>query len=631
MDSAVTSRTIIRRGLAIVACMTLLLACVFTMPSTVEAYDTYNTDKYDVEITVNENNTYDIHEKIDVNFLDYHHGIFRYIPEVMSKVENVKVPDYDKKIYTESHNRVIQIGSADYSVIGQHAYDIYYKLVVFGDKNKGADMFSLDVIPTGWQTPIGDVNVKITMPKPAPLENIAIYSGPYGSKGNDNNVKVETSADGKTILLTAKNLPDRNGITLNLDLPEGYWVGETRPGALAPWQMILFAIGPVIAFLLWLYYGRDKKVIKTIEFYPPDDMTPGEMGYFIDGVADKKDLVSTIVYLADKGYLSIVPEGEKDFILKKIKRPKGEVPKYVDTFFVGLFSDSNKVRAKGLGRSFAIKYEQSVGELQDMFKGKNSRFTTQSVLARTVGIIVSTFPILALAVWETVSGIGLESIGIYIAAAAVLGAAILICKGVDNIGGKKRFKGILLLIAGMLLLNFGISGAFAGSPTLMYVDINKSLLISALVAIATIVSIFFAVVAKARTSTNTALLGRVLGFKDFISTAELDKLNKLVEEDPSYFYHILPYAYIFGLTNKWIKNFESIPIVKPEWIESDYVGFDAYMMGRMMSGWSSGVSHSIKIPTSDDSGGGDFGGFSGGGGGGGFSGGGFGGGGGGAW
>ena len=127
----------------------------------------------------------------------------------------------------------------------------------------------------------------------------------------------------------------------------------------------------------------------------------------------------------------------------------------------------------------------------------------------------------------------------------------------------------------------------------------------------------------------------------FIKTAELDKIQELVEEDPEYFYHIIPYAYVFGLTNKWIKHFENIPVVQPTW----YVGsggrfdyFDGYMMGRMMSNCSHSVANNIVIPAPPSSGGsgwsgGSGGGWSGGGGfsGGGFSGGGVGGGGGGGW
>lgn len=51
-----------------------------------------------------------------------------------------------------------------------------------------------------------------------------------------------------------------------------------------------------------------------------------------------------------------------------------------------------------------------------------------------------------------------------------------------------------------------------------------------------------------------------MGFRDFIETAEIDRINELVDENPSYFYDVLPYAYVFKLSNKWIKKFETIRI-----------------------------------------------------------------------
>ena len=103
----------------------------------------------------------------------------------------------------------------------------------------------------------------------------------------------------------------------------------------------------------------------------------------------------------------------------------------------------------------------------------------------------------------------------------------------------------------------------------------------------------------------------------------------------------MPYAYVFGLSSRWIKRFEDIPIVTPRWYggHTSFDRWDYYMMGRMMSDCSASVRNNIVLPSSGGSGGwsgGSGGGgssWSGGGGfsGGGFSGGGSGGGGGGGW
>ena len=64
-------------------------------------------------------------------------------------------------------------------------------------------------------------------------------------------------------------------------------------------------------------------------------------------------------------------------------------------------------------------------------------------------------------------------------------------------------------------------------------------------------------------------LGQIFGLRNFIEKAELPKLNLLVEEDPSYFYNILPYAYVMGLTDKWIKQFENIAVPPADWYDAE--------------------------------------------------------------
>lgn len=124
-------------------------------------------------------------------------------------------------------------------------------------------------------------------------------------------------------------------------------------------------------------------------------------------------------------------------------------------------------------------------------------------------------------------------------------------------------------------------------------------------------------------------MGRINGFKHFLSTAEKDKLEELVEEDPKYFYKILPYTYVLGVSSVWIKKFETLIKEPPEWYNGTSA-FDMYVFSNFMnSTYQSAQSSMISRPQSEGGGG-----FSGGGGGfsgGGFSGGGSGGGGGSSW
>ena len=58
-----------------------------------------------------------------------------------------------------------------------------------------------------------------------------------------------------------------------------------------------------------------------------------------------------------------------------------------------------------------------------------------------------------------------------------------------------------------------------------------------------------------RTEYGDKILEKTLGFKEFINTAEKDKLETMFESNPDYFYNILPYAMVLGLSSKWVEAF----------------------------------------------------------------------------
>jgi hypothetical protein len=91
-----------------------------------------------------------------------------------------------------------------------------------------------------------------------------------------------------------------------------------------------------------------------------------------------------------------------------------------------------------------------------------------------------------------------------------------------------------------------------------------------------------------RTSYGIDMLGKILGFKRFLYTAEKKKLETLVMENPSYFFDIIPYTYVLGVSNKWINKFETISFKRPDWYESniayyDFVSFSEHLNSSILS------------------------------------------------
>ena len=56
--------------------------------------------------------------------------------------------------------------------------------------------------------------------------------------------------------------------------------------------------------------------------------------------------------------------------------------------------------------------------------------------------------------------------------------------------------------------------------------------------------------------------GYLAGLRDFIETAELERMKVIAEQSPHLFYHILPFAYVFGLTDLLLDKMRIFPCLR---------------------------------------------------------------------
>ncbi len=608
----------------------LLLAVLFALclaPAQVSADAGYTTDAFNVEITTDQDHTFHVSEEIRVDFSAPRHGIYRDIPlgGRYYGVQNVRVYGYDYTSYEEGNALVIQIGSADYTVTGVQNYRISYDIVGYRDDDETKDMLSLDLLPTGWATPIQ--SSRITMTLPSPVEGLKFYSGAYGeAESADANFTIRQ--DGATITAASRGiLPQGEGLTVKADLPEGYWVDPYSRDDDLPWMYgVLGALG-MLMLLLWLFVGRDDPIIPTVEFYPPEGMDPLETAYVGNDRVAVKDLSALFMYFANKGYVRIEQTDRKRFRIVRLKDPDLAEQKHAREVFHALFSEGNTVDMRHLPGDLGELAPKITAEVKQSFQGKKRSFSAASLAGRAAGLfccLLIPFLAAAFTVFLTYGDFSMITAGL--AGTIVIFASMvsLVAKTDAWRSNKKPvrvFIGFLLLMAGILMEAMAIARSYPIMALIFMLSVLAA-------AIATIF---------VRRRMNNELFGKVLGFRDFIKTAEYDRLKMLSDEDPEYYFNILPYAYIFGMSTKWAEKFADFHIDPPRWYASSTGTFDP-MFGHHMfvytgNGLNSAVASHYKavgesMLSSDSlSSGGGGGGF----GGGGFSGGGFGGGGGGAW
>jgi len=636
---------------AFVLILALLLTLVmsFAAMSSAVFADTadYTTESFNVDATATKSHVIHMVEEITVNFSGAeHHGITRYIPlqSKYYKISNIETSGFDNNTesesgYTDSGTPysylVIRIGDADEYLSGRQTFVLSYDLICYRDTSETADYLSLDLLPTGWETPIKSTTLTLALSKSVDWNKVKFYSGSYGSTGTLNSSftkKVYTHTD--KVVITGKNLAKGEGVTVSATLPQGYWVDPANHDFAGYLLIILLIAIPLLMFILWLCFGRDPKVIRTVEFYPPEGMTPAEIGYIIDGTIDKKDMSSMLMYFAHKGYLKVNEVDRDSFELTKLKDIDESEKLFAKTMFDSIFLSGNTVRLDDMPENFGDCLIAAEGELKGYYDQKeNLIYSKASRASRWIGDILMFAPALlaialsAVKAYETIYMFAIIPVVILLLAGMFLDISVYDKKDV-----RSRVKSAILFTIGIVLILLGTAVA-----AMVCIHLTASVLLGVLLFISMAVTYLFVLLMKARTKQGAKWQGEILGFRDFIRDAEYDRLVALSGDDPEYFYNIMPYAYVMGMSTKWARKFENIKVNSPSWYrgyDSGNLIFNVLWFNAMMNSCNYSFSNSFTNFVSN--GGGDFGGGIGGGigggfGGGGFSGGGFGGGGGGAW
>jgi uncharacterized membrane protein YgcG len=597
-----------------------------------------------IEMNVYENNSIQIVEEINTVFYDRNkHGIFRDLPKRTYfgkpiKYENISVEGAPYKIETSGDFLRIRIGDPDKFVDETESYTINYLLTIGDDRNSDLDELYFNIIGPDWEIPISNIDFNIEMPKAFDESKVNFTSGNVGNTTTSNNLDYQINGLEIIGKFNGTLFPGQ-ALTIALPLPEGYFDVEEETNIYERIKLfypvffiLLFALGIFVK----LKYGKNNELFPTVEFYPPNDLSPAEIGYLYDYQVDPYDLTSMLVYWASKGYIKIIEKEEKKGIifkkdvshiyLEKVRDLPNTVKSFELTFFNELFDGyavNNVVDTEILENTFYRTINNVQSLLKHSFKNKDRRlYSKKSWLWPFVLIVINIFmlflffsyTLLEVIPYDTIM-ISAFSVGISIFITAIFFTSAKTLSIVKTRLPKDRFKvlfsSILFAVLGLVLIG-------------VYTWVNALEIYLVVFLIPPVSLIYMSPYALKRTNFGDEILAKTLGFKNFIEKAEKDRINRLVDEDPEYFYKILPYAMVLGVTDQWARQFEDIAIDEPSWyVNNTSRRFSTMYFVSHLNRTTESISKNMTASPSQSSSGGSSGG--------GFSGGGSGGGGGGGW
>lgn len=593
-------------------------------PSINYDYQTYEyvIDEYHVEIDVNEDNSYDITEEITAYFNVDKHGIIRSIP-IKNKVERLDGTsstnraritelsvDEDFTKSTNNGNLQVKIGDANRTITGEKEYTISYKYSIGKDKAKEYDEFYFNLIGTEWDTAIGNVTFEINMPKEFDEDKLGFSVGSTGSTYSDD---IEYEIDDNTITGSYNGILDKKeGITMRLELEDGYFIYER--GVDIYLMYLIPGVLLIISLLLWKKYGKDDLVVDTVEFYPPEGFNSLEVGFIYNGKAKNEDVVSLMIYLANKGYIKIEETEEKSlfstissFKVVKLKDYDGDNINE-RLFLEGLFKSGNTVTSSQLTNKFYI----TLNKILKNINGKDNKYKIFEKTAASKGTLVLVFIIATI-----MSMVAIPTLA-YSSGAELLITIILVLfytpffLVVFKAGMAKVAR---IFVGAFITLHSAVFFSTMPIATVLMTDSEYlTAFLFGLVCLIALIKVYS--IMPKRTPYGNELYGKLKGFKNFLETAEKEKLESMVMQNPTYFFDILPYTYVLGVSDKWIEKFETIAIQSPEWYGGSST-FNTHEFGRFMNSTMASAKTSMSSSPSSSGSGGSGGGSSGGGSGGG--------------
>jgi hypothetical protein len=574
----------------------LLLATILALALPAAAKSWRITNFQDT-ITVNSDGSAMVNETITLNFAGEWHGIHRTIPieypganhtdyqlflDVISITdENGAKLKYDSSTSGAYRDLKIYIPNA---VDATRTVEIAYRVRNGTRFFEQYDEFYWNVTGNDWPVPIDHAEASVHFPAEAAGSLRAqAFTGVYGSSEHDATAQV----DGSIAEFETNNpLPMRGGMTIDVYIPKGILKG---PSDLT--KLLWFLAGNAAVFLplvtfavmfaLWWYKGRDPDAGMSVApmYQPPPGISPAEAGTLLDDRIHPRDITSTIVDLAVRGFIKIEEVDDKGLVFH-----------HKDYIFHLL---QKRQDWTGLAPHERVMLENIF--LGDLPETRLSHLKNRFYLA----IPVVRADIMSALKQKGIYALDPESANGYSAGAA-----------------------------------FGIVVALGALQYMRWVDFFSSVPVFAVcLLISAVIWWIFARRMTKKTVKGSRIHLAVLGFQEFMNRVDGERLKTM---PPDTFEKFLPYAMALGVEHHWAQAFAGIIKDPPTWYVGPGYGygmaFNPIFFSSSMYGMATDMHQVfVSAPRASSTGSGWGGGSGGFGGGGGFSGGGFGGGGGGAF
>lgn len=541
-----------------------IFAWLLIFPMSVQAADVEYT-LFDSTIQVNQDRTLDVSENYHLYFIENTKSISRTLksnlveirPDQSSVLIQSKIDQINSKssfhVTNKNQESIIQIdvdGSQDETGL----YDASYHFNLGKDTNSNYDELYYDIV-SNVDAIISNLTFTIKMPNGYDKEKVKFaIDGKYNLTDDD----LEVIYEEDRIIGTLNRLLEKNQtFSVRMELKDGYFIGASDN--FNYWNLLLLIL-PVCTFLIvliyWIRYAKGNKLLISKIDKISDQFDPAEIGYLYKGHCEEVDLIANIIHLANQGYIRIEENDDgyklgKENSFRFIKLRDYEKNNACEKLiFDHLFRDSDVADLESIEYHFADKLSDAKHMLDNSDNYKKLYFKDISIkkIISIVMIAISTIVLNFKSIYLFTNSYWLVPI---VCIVLLLSLYILF---ISNSSFLLKF-----------ILGFGLLGGSMYLSISSYLLQNKMLLIYIIGMLLILLSGFIYKKLPVRTKYGNKVLGDCYSIKKFIETMSISDLKKNIEENPMFYFDIVPYACVLDSLSIWTSKGKEIIENPPEW------------------------------------------------------------------
>lgn len=583
------NRAVLRAG--VWAVLGTLVWLLLPAPAGAAQSGEWEIRSFDAAIVIDPDGTIEVTETIEVTFHVASRGIYREIPfRAPVDSDSVRVYDFTQVTVQTSQGApgdllretagdylVWRIGDPDTFITGEYTYVISYRVAGALNRFDSHDELFWNVTGDRWDVPIQRARATVQAPG---ITDIRCFAGFTGQT----NPCAGADHDDQTASFTADTLPAGSQLDVVVAMPPG--VVDVPPPTIEPANPlrrfievqvphvfqtdplrlggagIVGVLGMLVVGLL-AKRGRDERAATVagalpggVEYRPPEGLRPAQLRTLLTEKVDDVSLSATLVDLAVRKHLRIeeVPRtwlaklGRPDWIIHQLPPPADPLQPYERQVLSGLFS----------GRASSGTLTASL--LRSMSGGAQPTEVTAGGASVKVselrnGVFAPHYKLVTKFLYADVVQRGFFR------------------RSPQTVRQAFGFLSFLVLAAGV-----------AGLYAMFRYDLTYGLVLAPL-PIVGLLMLIFSRWAPRRTAAGAAMNQRARGFREFIQTAETDRMD--FAERERLFVDYLPYAMVFDCVDHWVKAFAKVGMPAATAAGDWYVGHGAMDVGRMTSAMSS--------------------------------------------